>query len=134
MERDLELAAVRQVHARAQAAFAAKTVEHPRNRARIAAQLGGFALEAVNFFNDFNRHEDIMFLKIDERIRIVEQDVGVENEIFHAKKKRQIGLPPQTRRWIGGSDNSIKISLNLFQDFFTRQKGVNDNPLEMGKI
>ncbi len=95
MERDFELAAVRQFHARAQAAFAAKAVEHPRHRARVAAQFGGLALEAVNLLNDLDGHEDIVFLKIDERIRVVEQNVGVENVIFHGKKKRQADLPPQ---------------------------------------
>ena len=86
VEADFQLAAIRQIHARAQAAFAAKTVEHPRHRAGVAAQLGGFALEAVNLLDDFDGHEDVVLLKIEERIGVVEQDVSVEDIVFHRLK------------------------------------------------
>ena len=59
-------AAIRQRHARAQTPFAAKTIQHARNRARVATQLGGFTFEAVDFFDDFNRHEDGVLFEIDE--------------------------------------------------------------------
>ncbi len=80
---DLQLAAVGQFHAFAQAALAAEAVEHPRDRARVLAQLGGFALEAVNFLDDLDGNQDIVVLEVEERIGVVEENIGVENVIFH---------------------------------------------------
>ena len=54
LENDFQFAAVGQFHAFAQTAVAAKTVEHPRHHARVLAQLGRFAFEAVNFLDDFD--------------------------------------------------------------------------------
>ncbi len=42
---DFQLAAVGQSHALAQAAFAAKAVEHPRNGARVLAEFGDSRLK-----------------------------------------------------------------------------------------
>ena len=66
LERDFQLAAVGQFHAFAQAALAAKAVEHPRNRARVLAEFGGFALEAVNLLDDFDGDQDIVIREIEE--------------------------------------------------------------------
>ena len=70
-------------HALAQAAFAAKAVEHPRNLPRILAELGGFALEAVNLLDDLDGDQDVVVVKVEERVGVVENNVGVENVIFH---------------------------------------------------
>ena len=64
-------------------AFAAKTVEHPRNLPRVLAKFGGFALETVNFLDDFDGNQNAVFVEAQKRIGIVQQDVGVENVIFH---------------------------------------------------
>ena len=85
---DFQLAAVGQFHAFAQAALAAKAVEHPRNRARVLAELGGFALEPVNFLDDFDGNQDVVFREAEQRIGVVEEDVGVEDVIFHLKHKK----------------------------------------------
>ena len=69
-------------HAFAQAAVAAKAVEHPRHAARVLAQFGGLALEAVNFLDDFDGNQDVIVLEAQKRIGIVQEDVGVENVIF----------------------------------------------------
>ena len=66
LKRDFQFAAVRQIHARAQTAFAAKAVEHPRNQARVATEFGGFAFETVNFLDDFNWHEHGVFFEINQ--------------------------------------------------------------------
>ena len=67
VKNDFQLAAVRQFHAFAQAAFAAKAVEHPRNRARVLAQFGGFALETVNLLDDFDGNQDVVFFETEKR-------------------------------------------------------------------
>ena len=133
VERDLELAAVRQIHAGAQAALAAKAVEHPRNRARVAAQLGGFALEPVNLLDDLDGHEDIVFLEIDERVGVVEQDVGVENVIFHVEIKRTVALPPAGRACLEYMNGVVKISLKLAL-IFSGRKNVSTIILQTGEV
>ena len=75
---DFQLAAVGQFHAFAQAALAAKAVEHPRNRARVLAQFGGLALETVNFLDDFDGDQDVVVREAEQGIGVVEEDVGVE--------------------------------------------------------
>ncbi len=80
---DFEFAAVGQFHALAQAAGTAKTVEHPRHGARVLAQVGGLALEAVNFLDDFDGNQDVVVHEAQKRVGIVKEDVGVENVIFH---------------------------------------------------
>ena len=42
---------------------AAETVQHARNRARILAQFGGFAFEPVNFLDDLDGEQDVVFLE-----------------------------------------------------------------------
>ena len=83
LERDFQLAAVGQFHALAQTAVAAKTVEHPRNRARVLAEFGGFALEAVNLLDDFDGDQDIIVREVEEGVGVVKDNIGVEDVIFH---------------------------------------------------
>ena len=68
-----------------QAAIAAKAVEHPRHRAGVPAQLGRFAFEPVDLLQHLDGDEDGVVLKIEDRVRIVEEDVGVEYVVFHVK-------------------------------------------------
>jgi hypothetical protein len=70
----------------------------------------------VNFLDDLDGHEDGVFLEIDERIGVVEQDVGVENVVFHGLKKGTAGFPSRTRRWIEDSVNSFKRFPDVFPD------------------
>jgi hypothetical protein len=57
----------------------------------------------------------------------VEQNVGIENIIFHGREKRQGRLPPHARRSVTGSNDSIKIELpgNPAKSFFARRRSVN---------
>jgi len=83
LKRNFQLAAIGHAHAFTQTAFAAKTVEHPRDGARVLTELGGFALEAVNLLDDFDGDQDIIVGEVEERVGVVEDNVGVEDVIFH---------------------------------------------------
>ena len=86
---DFEPSAGRQLDSLAQPAGAAQAVEHARNRSRILPQLGGFALEAIDFFNHLDRQQDIILLKAEQRIGIVQQHVGIKNIVlFHANSSQ----------------------------------------------
>ena len=67
--------------------FAAQAIEHARNGAGVLAELGGFAFEAVNFLDDFDGNQDVVFLEVEERVGIVEENVGVKNVIFHWSRR-----------------------------------------------
>ena len=97
LENDLQFAAVGQFHALAQTALAAEAVEHPRNRAGVLAQLGGFALEPVNFLDDLNGNEDGVFLETEQRIGIVEENVGIKDVIFHKTQKLKLNRANTSR-------------------------------------
>jgi hypothetical protein len=75
--------AVRQDDPFAQPALFAEPIEHARNRPRVLAALGGFAFEAVDFFDDFDREQDVIVLEAEEGVGVVEENVGVENVILH---------------------------------------------------
>ena len=66
-----------------QAALAAERVEQPRDRPCVLAAVAGFPLEAVDLLDDFDGNEDAVILKAEERVRVVEQDVGVEDVVFY---------------------------------------------------
>ena len=80
-----------QLHAFAQAAVATKAVEHPRHGARVLAEFGGLALEAVNFLNDFDGNQDMIVLKAQQRMRIVQEDIGVNDVVLHNSKRDEMG-------------------------------------------
>jgi hypothetical protein len=78
LERDFQFAAVGQFHAFAQAALAAKAVEHPRHLRAFWPSSDGLALEAVNFLDDLDGNQDIVVLETEQRIGIVQENVGIE--------------------------------------------------------
>ena len=83
LENDAQPASVREGDPFAQTAFGAQTVERARNGARVRPALGGFAFEPVNFLDDLDGNQDVVLLKIEDRVRVVQKNVGVENVIFH---------------------------------------------------
>jgi hypothetical protein len=83
LKRDLKLAAIGQFHALAQAAFAAKTIQHARNPAGILAEFAGLALKTVNFLDDLDRNYHMIVREVKQGVGVVQQNVGVENVIFH---------------------------------------------------
>jgi len=80
---DPQAAAVFKRHALAQPPLAAQTVQGPRHRARVLAQLRRFPLEPVNLLDHLNRYQDIVFLKTEQAVWVVEEDIGVKDVVFH---------------------------------------------------
>ena len=79
--------AVGQRHALAQLAGPAQAVQHAGHGARILPQLGGFAFKAVDFLDDFDGQHDVIIIEIEQRVGVVEQDIGIKDVIlFHAVK------------------------------------------------
>ena len=64
----IEVAAVGQRHAFAQAAVAAETVQHARHGAGVLAQFAGLALEAVNLLDDLDRQQDVVVLELNSEL------------------------------------------------------------------
>ena len=53
------------------------------NRAGILAELGRFPFESIDFFDDLDRDQDIVLFKTEEAVGVVEEDVGINNVVFH---------------------------------------------------
>ena len=86
LEDDAEVPAVGQDDAFAQPARAAEAVQHAGDGAGILAEFGGLPLKAVNFLDDLDRQEDIVVLELEQRIGVMEQDIGVKDVIlFHER-------------------------------------------------
>ena len=67
-------------------ARAAEPVQHAGDGAGVLAEFGGLPLEAVDFLNDLNRQEDVVVLELEQRIGVMEQDIGVKNVVlFHER-------------------------------------------------
>jgi hypothetical protein len=58
VEDDLQAAAGGQIDAIAELTLGAETVEHARNGAGVLAEFCGLALEAINFFENFDGNYD----------------------------------------------------------------------------
>ena len=84
LENNAEAAAVGQIHAFAQMPLPPQTVERARDGAGVGPTLGGFTLEPVDLLDDFDGKEDIVILKVENRIGVVKKNVGIEDIIFHA--------------------------------------------------
>ena len=84
IENDAQAPTVGQRHPFAQAAIVAEAVEHARDGSGILAELGRFALEPVDFLDDFNGNEDVIVFEAEDGVGVVEEDVGVEYVIFHS--------------------------------------------------
>src|SRR5207249_6499855 len=82
LEYNAQSSAIGQSDALAQAARAAQAIERARDTARVLAQLSGFAFEAINFLNDLDRQQNIILLEREQRVGIVEEDIGIKDVIF----------------------------------------------------
>ena len=91
LKHDSQFAAGGQFHAFAQAAGAAKAVEHARDGAGVLAKFGGFALETVDFLDDFDGKEDVVLLEIEQGVGVVEEDIGIEISSFSRRKRFESG-------------------------------------------
>jgi hypothetical protein len=79
---DTEVPAIGERNAFAQAARATKAVQQSGDRPSVLAEFGGFALKAVDFFNDLNGQEDVVILELEQGIGVMEQDIGIKNVIL----------------------------------------------------
>ena len=80
---DAQRAARLERHAlRERAALLAEIVEQARDGARVAAALGAFALELVDLLDDVDRDDDVVVLEPEDGVRVVEQDVRVEDVVL----------------------------------------------------
>src|SRR6185369_3202388 len=65
-------------------ALGAERVQVASHDARVAPQLALVALELVDLLDDVDGNDDVVVVKAEQRPRIVQQDVGVEDEVlFH---------------------------------------------------
>lgn len=55
----------------------APAIEGARDGAGVLAKLVGFAFEPVDFLDDFDRDQDVVVLKTDEGVGVVQEDVGI---------------------------------------------------------
>ena len=83
VENNAERAAIFKFDPFVEMAFGAQGVEGTGDGAGVLAQLGGFPFEAVYFFEHLNGNEDGVALEGEQRVWIVQQDIGVKNVIFH---------------------------------------------------
>ena len=51
---------------------------------RILAAFGGFALELIDLLDDLDRDQNMVFLEVENRVRIVKENVGVKDVVFHS--------------------------------------------------
>ena len=59
-----------------------QAVEQPSDGARTSTAFGPFAFELVDFFDGVDRNDQIVVLELEDRLRIVKEDVCVENVVF----------------------------------------------------
>src|SRR5205814_1886241 len=70
---DTQTPAVGETDPLAKPAKAAETIQRSRNGARVLTQLGRFALKTIDFFDYFDGNQNIVFLKTEYGIGIVEE-------------------------------------------------------------
>jgi hypothetical protein len=67
----------------AQPAGSPEAVQQSRDGARVVAAITRLPFESVDLFDDLDRNEDMIFLKAKQGMRIVEQDIGVQDVVFY---------------------------------------------------
>src|SRR5918911_1095619 len=72
----------RRSNAVAQRANGAKLVEITRHLARVAAERREIALEVVDLLDHVDRDDDVVVTEAEDRPRVVEQDIRVEDEVL----------------------------------------------------
>ena len=72
LDGNAQTSAVGQLDPVAQTAVAAKSIQHPGDRPRVPAQFRRFALKPVDFLDDLDGQNDAVFLKVQQRVWIVQ--------------------------------------------------------------
>ena len=60
----------------------AELVEQSRDRPGVAPALGAFALELVDLLDHVDRDDDVVVLEAENGLRIVKEDVGIEDVVL----------------------------------------------------
>ncbi len=105
-EADLEHAAVGQWNPLGERALDAMLVEVAGDLAGVATQLAHVLLELVELFDDVDRNDDRVVIEAVDRPRVVQQNVGVENEVL----PRQT-CPPDSKEWSAAHDITAPTSV-----------------------
>src|SRR5262249_15730712 len=63
-------------------AIAAQLIQSAGDFARVAAALGQLLLELIDFLEDVNRDDDLVIGEFEDRLRIVQEHVGIEDEVL----------------------------------------------------
>jgi hypothetical protein len=64
----------------------------PNDRPGISAQVVGPALELIELFDNIERDHDLIIGKHEDRIGVVQQDVGVDDEILKMAVVAHLGI------------------------------------------
>lgn len=75
-------AGLRDGHAVGEVALLSQRVEQPDGRPRVAAEVVGAALELVELLDHVERDDDLVLLEHVQRVGVVQQDVGVDDEVL----------------------------------------------------
>src|SRR5450432_113832 len=95
---DAQAAAVRQGRAvRQPRPLGAQPVEQARDLARVAAQLRGLFLEVVDLLDDEDGNDDFVVGELRDGAWVVQQDVGVENEVLHVPPRKETKRRKETK-------------------------------------
>jgi hypothetical protein len=76
-------------------AFCTQPVQHARHLPGVAPALRGLLLELIDLLDDEDRDDDLVVGEREDGARIVNQNVRVENEVFHSPTS----LPSCLSRW-----------------------------------
>ena len=83
IDEDVELSAILELHALSHLLRGAEALAQPPvHLAGIRAARGGFGFETVQLLEHLDRNPDDVFLKLEHRLRVVDEDVGIEDEVF----------------------------------------------------
>ena len=92
------------------AAALAKLVEQARDRARVAPALRALALELVDLLDDVDRDDDVVVLEPEDGVRVVEEDVRVEDVVLlHSGRGNLRGGTPALSRAAAPAQDATSV-------------------------
>src|SRR5690606_14958584 len=75
------------------AALLAELIEETDDVTSVTAALRAFTLELVDLLDDVDRDDDVVVVEPEDRVRVVEQDVRVEDVVLLHPGRLPGGLP-----------------------------------------
>ena len=87
IDEDVKSSAVLEHHAFAHLLGGAESLaQAPMHFARIRAARCGFGFKTIELLQHFDRHPDDILLKLEHRLRVVNEDVGVEDVVLRGRE------------------------------------------------